>query len=278
VLIDLTFIIKAIWQFRLFPVLAPYFSIFLMMMGELVIFAFFFFMQQFIFSVLGSLMFHDVASYATITESMLTIFKASAGVFNGDQLLESKEGPGWGYVFILTYMLLSFILIVNLIVGQLASAYKDYRKKKNVLMLLETLSVREASEADEKYSAAISPPYPLSIANLVFGTYILSVKNPLHNKMVLHLYFLPVMLCSLAVFCLYQVAVLPLAYIKTVGHKFALMVKNPKGTGSKSTSDRFGYAVFFLFLGPLILALDCLVDIYWFIKHTYMTDLDIIAQ
>ena len=56
------------------------------------------------------------------------------------------------------------------------------------------------------------------------------------------------------------------------------MVKNPKGTGSKSTSDRFGFAVFFLLLGPLILALDCLTDIYWFIKHTYMTDLDIQAQ
>jgi len=48
---------------------------------------------------------------------MLTIFKASAGVFNNDVVVNSKEGPAWGYFFMLTYVLISFILIINLIVG-----------------------------------------------------------------------------------------------------------------------------------------------------------------
>lgn len=181
-------------------------------------------------------------------------------------------------MFILTYTLLSFILIVNLIVGQLTSAYKKYVKKRNVLMLLETLSVREASEADEKYSAAISPPYPVSILNLILGTYILSVKSKGHNEVILHFYYLPVMFSVLLLFVAYQAVMLPLCYIKVVGHKFALMVKNPQGTGAKSTSDRFAYAVFFIFCGPFILLFDGIVDTFWFLFHLYKTDLDIVAK
>jgi len=158
---------------------------------------------------------------------MLTIFKASAGVFNNEEILSSDTGAGWVYIYMLTYMLLSFILIINLIVGQLSSAYRKYQKQRNVFMLLETLSVREASEADEKYSASISPVFPFSILNMILGTYILSVKNPKHNKLILHFYFLPIMLCVFVVFIVYQFVMLPFCYIKTVGHKFALMIKNP---------------------------------------------------
>ena len=106
-------------------------------------------------------------------------------------MVDQKDETTTKYVFLLIYMIICFILITNLIVGQLSTAYRSYVKRRNVLMLLETLSVREASEADEKYSAAISPPYPLSIVNLLLGTYILSIKNPKHNKMLLMLYFIP---------------------------------------------------------------------------------------
>jgi hypothetical protein len=278
IIIDATYVIKALVQLRLLPIVGPVYAIVRMLVGQLLIFAIFFFLWQFIFSVIGNLLFYDLASYATLSESLLTIFKASAGILNNEEMLQSREGAGWGYAFMLTYMLICFILIMNLIVGQLSSAYKKYVQKREVLMLLETLSVREASEADEKYSAAVSPVYPLSIANMLLGTYILSVKNPVHNTIILHFYFLPIMLVCLTIFVCYQVVILPFSYVKIVGHKFALMIKNPQGTGAKSTSDRFAYAVYFAIIGPAVLCLDCIVDIYWFLVHTYKTDLDIVAR
>jgi hypothetical protein len=189
------------------------------LLSELLIFSIFFFMTQFIFSVVGNLLFHDTLSYWTLGEAMLTI--------NNEVVVNSKEGPAWGYFFMLTYVLISFILIINLIVGQLSRAYKKYQKNRHVIFLIETLSVREAQEADEKYSAAISPPYPLSILNMILGTYILSVKNQNHNKMILHFYYFPIMVVVLSIFTCYQFLILPLCYIKTVGHKFALIIKNP---------------------------------------------------
>jgi hypothetical protein len=211
---------------------------------------------------------------------MLTIFKASVGIgiFNNQEILNTHQGRGWGYIYMLTYVLVCFILINNLIVGQLSSAYKKYVKQRNALMLMETLSVRAASEADEKYSAAVSPVYPLSILNMILGTWILSVKDPELNRLFLMIYYLPVMLVCLALFMLYQVLILPLCYIKIVVHKFALVIKNSSGAGAKTHSNRFGYAVFFIVLGPLILVIDSIFDIYWFILHMYKTDLDVLAK
>lgn len=86
------------------------------------------------------------------------------------------------------------------------------------------------------------------------------------------------MLVCLSIFIVYQFAILPLAYFKMVGHKLALVIKNPTGVGGKTTSDRFGYAFFFLCFGLIILFLDCLADIYWFVVHVYQTNLDVAVQ
>ena len=209
---------------------------------------------------------------------MLTIFKASAGVFNNEEMVQARENSYIGYIFILVYMILCFILILNLIIGQLSSAYRKYLKKRNVLFLLETLSVREASESDEKYSASVSCVYPLSILNLFLGSYVLSVKNPKINRMVLHFYFIPVLLGTLVLFVGYQFLILPFAYIKIIGHKLALVINNPTGAAARSRGDRLCYAIYFVFLGIPILVMDSIVDIKWFLLHIYKTDLDKVSK
>ena len=107
-------------------------------------------------------------------------------------------------------------------------------------MLLYTLSVRDVSEADEKYSSVVSVPFPLSVLNLLFGSIVLGAKSPLLNLILLHFYFVPVMLVSLVIFVLYQILIMPFCYIKLLGHKWALIVKAPVGKGSSSSLDRAG--------------------------------------
>jgi hypothetical protein len=113
---------------------------------------------------------------------------------------------------------------------------------------------------------------------MFLGTYILSVKSPSHNKVILHFYFLPTMLITLILFIAYQIVILPLVYVKVLGHKFALIINNPQGAGAKTQSDRFGYAIFFMVFGLFILAMDSIADIYWFLRHTYKTDLDMVTK
>jgi hypothetical protein len=59
-----------------------------------------------------------------------------------------------------------------------------------------------------------------------------------------------------------------------LGHKWALIVKAPVGKGSSSSLDRAGQFFIFLVLGLPLLILDIIVDTYWYIAHTYKTDLD----
>lgn len=82
------------------------------------------------------------------------------------------------------------------------------------------------------------------------------------------------MLICLVLFIVYEVLLLPFAYIKVVAHKFALMVKGPSGVGTVSTLDRFGSAFLFLIFGPLLLTLSVIVDIGWFLAHVYKMDLE----
>lgn len=83
---------------------------------------------------------------------------------------------------------------------------------------------------------------------------------------------------TFAFFAVYQVLVLPFCYFKIVGHKFALMIKAPQGHGSRTTLDRFGHALLFIIFGPVLLSLNCVVDLFWFLIHLYKMDLEVSSK
>jgi hypothetical protein len=62
-IIDFTYIIKALVQLRLLPIIGPIYAIVKLLMKEILIFGIFFFLQQFIFAVLGNLLFYNVPDY-----------------------------------------------------------------------------------------------------------------------------------------------------------------------------------------------------------------------
>lgn len=139
----------------------------------------------------------------------------------------ARVGAFLGYLYYLSFLILNIILIINLIVARLAHSYKKFNKDRDILKLLSTLSVREVSEADEKYSAVISAPFPMNILNFVLGPIVISMKSPNANIALLNIYYLPISIISLLLFIVYQVLIFPFCYFKMIGHKFALMIKSP---------------------------------------------------
>ena len=109
----------------------------------------------------------------------------------------------------------------------------------------------------------------------MIGSYILAAKNETHNRYALYFYYLPAASFAFVIFFVGQVALLPLCYVKILAHKFALVVKNPKGFGQKAVSDRFGFAIFWLIFGIIILLINCFVDSYYFVKHLLYLNLDV---
>jgi len=187
---------------------------------------------------------------------------------------EAKIGAFLGYAFFLAFMIINLILIMNLIVARLASTYKKYNLRRHLLVHLNTLHVREVSEADDKYSAMISAPFPLSSLHFFTAPFLINLRSVPANLFVLHLYYFPLALLCFLFFSLYQLLLLPLCYLKVVFHKWALMLVSPQGQGARSTLDRAGHAVLFMAVGPGILALNCISDMFWFVRELYRMDIE----
>ena len=236
-------------------------------------FLFFYTSVLFLYSIIGVILFQDIPEFDKIQTALYTLFRASVGAYDL-QLLENATEHSLGSIYFNSFVIINVILLVNLIVAQLANAYKRVNKDRNVHWLLQTLSVREVSEADGKYSAVVSAPFPICTLNLILGSIVLAAKSPSLNEYVLHLYFIPVLIGSLISFIVYQIVILPFVYVKMVFHKWALVVKAPKGMGSVTFCDRAGRAIVFMLFGPLLLIANALIDIVWFLIHIYKKDLD----
>ena len=127
---------------------------------------------------------------------------------------DARVGHLIGYIYFNSYLILNITLLINLIIAQLAYAYKKYNRERNVFYLLSTLQVREISEVDpkNKYSAVVSAPFPLTILNILFGSIVLAAKNKYVNLALLHFYYLPLVLCMAAVFQVYQLIIGPFCF------------------------------------------------------------------
>lgn len=169
----------------------------------MLIYAVFYFAVLFIFSVIGVVLFNDLEEFSALHTTLFTLFKATIQDYDVDKMKDARVGAFLGYVYYLSFLILNIILIINLIVARLAHSYKIYNKDREILKLLGTLSVREVSEADDKYSAVISAPFPLNILNLVLGSIVISVKSPNANIALLNIYYLPISLICLAIFMVY---------------------------------------------------------------------------
>lgn len=136
---------------------------------------------------------------------MFTLFRATIQDYSIYMMAGSRVGDLIGYIYFNSYLIVNITLLINLIVAQLAYAYKKYNRERNVFYLLSTLSVREVSESDDKdkYSSVVSVPFPLSVLNIPLGSVVLAAKSPFLNKLLLHLYYLPVVLVTSVLFMLY---------------------------------------------------------------------------
>ena len=139
-------------------------------------------------------------------------------------------------------------------------------------MLISTMSVREYTEADDKYSSVISAPFPLSILTWLFGGIVFGVKSERFNIAILIIYYMPVAIICFILFVGYSFLIIPLCYIKMAFHKFALIFKAP--SGGRKALDRTLWAIFFSIFGIIILTLDSIVDIFWFLRHMFTLQLD----
>jgi hypothetical protein len=202
-----------------------------------------------------------------------TLFYASLGQFSFEEISLSEKGEYFGITFMILFLVCNVGIVINIFIAVIAVLYDSYSEKRNVFQMLETLKIRSVTQADKEYSALISLPAPFNLLLFLFAPFLLTSSNPRKvNEFILSLAYVPVMLGVTLVFIVYNLLLIPLAYVKLWWHKLIMVYVYSKSY-RVSRADKFMTFCVFWGLGLFTLTLNSLVDIYHFIRHLWLTDL-----
>ena len=119
----------------------------------------------------------------------------------------------------------------------------------------------------------MSLPPPLNFFLLFAAPYVISTTNQEKlNQRMLWIAYLPVLVCVTLLFALGEVVMWPFVYVKLIFHKLTMTWVYSKSF-RVSRADKFSNFLFFFFAGPLIIASNSVVDVYFFVRHLTLLDL-----
>lgn len=151
--------------------------------------------------------------------------------------------------------------------------YEEFFKHEAIYHIMETLKVRPQSQADKEYSSLISLPPPLNAFLVFLAPFLLTSKNPeIWNKVILWVAYLPILIITTTVFFLYNICLLPLAYVKMFFHKLVMIFVYSKSY-RVARADKFILTVVFIVIGPIRLFMNVIVDTIAFIQHSMLSEL-----
>ncbi|CAI2363473.1 unnamed protein product [Moneuplotes crassus] len=270
--------IRVAFSLRLMPYVGPLMMLFIHSIKYIVGFAMLFSATVIIVALIGTLIFQDLPAFNRVDDSLNTIFNNIWGLFQFNDAKGGRFGSEIGYIYMMAIVVILIIILTNFLIAIFASRYDKFMKNEKSIMMQEALYLRPVMEASGNHSSLISGAFPLHGLNWATSPFMFFPRNPkLPNLIILHILYLPVAIVVTILFIVYNILILPLAYLKLIPHKFALIFKK-EVTHSGNTANRVGSFVLILVFGLFILALNFCVDTYYFVIHLYKTDLERIDE
>jgi len=223
--------------------------------------------------LIAELCFRRLYNYDTAVKAFKTLFYASFGDFSFNEVENAEQGQYFGITFMVLFLIFNIGLMMSLFIAIITVLFDALAGNRHIYFMLETLKVRPQTEANKEYSALISLPIPFNALNFLFTPFLLTSKNPERlNVMILFIGYAPILLVSTILFIAYNIALLPLTYVKLVFHKSFMIFVYSKSF-RVSRADKFMNFVQFAVFGPFILIINIITDIKYFIRHMLRMDL-----
>lgn len=176
-------------------------------------------------------------------------------------------------LFLLGFLISNLGLITSIFASVIIVLYDEYYKHKSIFTMIETLKVRSVMQADKEYSALISLPPPLNGLLFFLAPFLMTSKNPeMINKAILWVTYLPLLVLTFGVFMAYNLALIPVTYVKMFFHKMIMIFVYSKSY-RVSRADKFMLWIMFIVIGPFRLMANFLVDMVAFVKHSTLQEL-----
>lgn len=257
--------LRILLLFRLTRFLGPLVKMIQNMMNDIMIFMILFVTQLIIFASMGTLLFASVDEYGSLYDALKTLFSAALGDFSFDTLADNNKNKYIGDSFLIIFIILNTILLLNLLIAILSSTYAMLEDKKLVLYINEILSLRNTLEYDKHCSSLVSTFPPWNCIAVLFMPAILVVKNPKKiNNLLFHIEYLPMLLLVFTAYLVLNILLIPIAYLKGIVVQVQLLT-------NKKSENHICYKVIrfmiFLVFGIVILTLNLCADIIVFFLH-----------
>ena len=263
--------LRIILLFRLTRFLGPLVKMIQNMIADITIFMVLFSLQLVVFATMGNLLFTSTSSYNTFWQSLGTLFSSALGNFDFTYLSDNDKSAILGTVYLVLFIILNNILLINLLIAILSNTYSQLEDSKLVLYILEILKLRSELEYDEKCSALVSTFPPLNIVSSMFIPGVLVSKNSKYlNEILFHIEYIPIMILLLILYIILNILLIPLAYIKGIYVNLQQLWNNKIEISIYYRTTRF---LVFLVFGIFILTLNLGSDIIVFVLHLYQTQI-----
>lgn len=164
------------------------------------------------------------------------------------------------------------VLLINLVIAILSDTYQKFSDQKLGLYYDGVIEVIPSYKYKNFFGALIAacPPFNLLVAPFTPIFAITRKKRKLRrlNNVLVKLIFMPFALIYASGFAIANLLMMPLAYLKTVYLKAALITSKNRELLQKR--HLVGNLVFFIFLGLPMLLLSQITDFYYFLAHLYL--------
>ena len=186
----------------------------------------------------------------------MMFFECALGSFNFgiyDQLGIGSMKYYYGMTFHSIVLLTNMLIVLNVVIAIMADTYSDLYVLRIGLYNRAIIKAIPSYKNNKYYGAMISAPIPFNILTFFLIPIFCCIKDKTKlkrfNLLLTKLIYLPISIFTSLFFILINILLIPVAYLKTLIHKIALMYRMP------AHLKRFIAFVIYLILGLPMLVL-----------------------
>ena len=268
------FWVRLILMLKLTSTFGPLITIMTMMFKDLTIFFVLFSIELIAFSCIGLLSFGALPEYRDITSTLIMMLETSMGAWDLTiyDSVTPPEKRALGKVFHLFVMCVNMLLLLNLIIAIMTDTYAYYNSLRRGLFSRNIIEAVPSYQNDKRYGALISAFPPFNLISMLFLPLMLVLKEDRaslksFNLAICKVIYSPILVISSLFFFSASLLMAPFAYCKMVIFKYNLY----KGS-CKELSKKCGL---YLLIGLPMLIIGCFTDLYWFVRHSFMWEMQL---
>jgi hypothetical protein len=272
----LTFCAGLLWMkvyllMRLTSVVGPLIKTIFAMVHDIVMFFTLFTVVLVFFTCIGRLLFSDVDGFSHgFFRGFIYLFECALGNFAFSDFEDAMSGKVLGYMYLLIYLLVGMVVLINLLIAILSSTYAYYETRSKALYYDEIIKVTPIMEFDSEYGALISSVSPINgILILAIPFYEMAKNKKALNDFLLFVEFFPSAVFSTVLFLVINLALVPLTYLYCLIKKISLITRAKYKDRSNIILD----LLVFIILGNLFLLILAFKDVIAFWRHLYTLDI-----